>query len=361
VEQLVRLYGTLAAGLTDDAVAPKVSELLARIAVYQTYEIVTDDLGMGLFGPAAATRAAGARRALLRSFNAAMTVRLRGPRTAAALLRPQRRLAAPLCSPDPTADGRLSAERLAARRDPWPVLVANIEAGADVADLAADTLFGTLVRDGLAERYRAVSRTLAPRHLSRVELAAVGAHSVLVAPTLAYVLAVLTDLTASVPGLAAVVDDGTLAEALYDAAMLSRLLNDVGTDLVRLGHRARHDALQQARRKATKQTPPRLALTGPAFNRLAKDLRYGEFSLCLYAARRAPDVATAFDALESDLDHFCRLYALHRRRLEDALSRLTDRLADPRPATLIRRFVRFHTRLYAHRYDDPAGEYAASA
>jgi hypothetical protein len=189
-----------------------------------------------------------------------------------------------------------------------------------------------------------------------MELATVGAHSVLVAPTLAYFLAVLVDLTDPVPGLATVVEDGTLAEALYDAALLSRLLNDVGTDLLRLGHQARREALRQARRKASK----RLALTDPAFNRLAKDLRYGEFSVCLYAARRAPDEATAFDALESDLDHFCRLYALHRRRLHSALRRLTERLSDPRPATLVRRFVRFHTRLYAHRYDDPAGEYAAA-
>jgi hypothetical protein len=64
------------------------------------------------------------------------------------------------------------------------------------------------------------------------------------------------------------------------------------------------------------------------------------------------------DALATDLDYFARLYALHRERLGEALDRLTIRLGDPRPATLVRRFVRFHIDLYAHDYADAAGEYA---
>jgi hypothetical protein len=395
VGQLVRLYGTLAGGLVDDAAAMKVGELLARIGVYHTYEIITDNLGIGLFGTTTGTAAgtagagtagagtagakssgaatavspAAARRQLVRSFNAAMTVRLGGGgRTAAVLLGPDRRRAARVSTLDHTLAGhthrRLAGGSGAVEWDLWPALVANVEAAVDVAATADGTRLGTLVRDGLMERYRGVSRTLAPRHLSRAELAAVGAHTVLVAPTLAYCIAVVADLIEPAPHLPAVVEDGTLAEALYDAALLSRLLNDVGPGLLRWSHHARREALQLARREASRRTLPDTAdaalaaLTGPRFTRLAKDLAYGEFNVCLYAARRAPDGATAFDALESDLDHFVRLYALHRRRLGEGLRRLTVRLADPRPATLVRRFVRFHADLYARPYDQPAGEYA---
>ena len=91
---------------------------------------------------------------------------------------------------------------------------------------------------------------------------------------------------------------------------------------------------------------------------MAKDLTQGEFNICLYGARRAADTDAAFDALESDLDYLADLHRLHRTRLDTTLDRLTARLADPRPATLVRRFVRFQRLLYANPHDRATGEYA---
>jgi hypothetical protein len=245
----------------------------------------------------------------------------------------------------------------AVERDVWPALVANVEAALDVAAIAAGTPLGAAVRDGLVERYRAVNRTLTARHLPHVELALVGAHSALVVPTLGYTLAVVADLVHPIPGLADAVADGSLPNALYDAALVCRLLNDVGPGLLRLGRNARRQAIRQAH-GGSGCVDLAAALTGTRFTRLAKDLTHGEFNVCLYAARRATGPAAALAALESDLDHFAGLYALHRARLAEALARLTARLGDPRPAAVVNRFVRFQARLYANPYRDASGEYA---
>jgi hypothetical protein len=366
LDQLVRLYAALVAGLVDRPLAAKAADLLARLAVYQTYEIISDNLGLGLSGAGSETAAAAGRRRLVRSFNAAMTVRLRGcGRSAAVILGPERRRAGRISTLAQTlAEGthrglleRLASPPGAVERDVWPALVANMEAAVDVVATAAGTPLGAVVRDGLVERYRAVDRTLTARHLPRVELALVGAHSALVVPTLGYTLAVVADLVDPVPGLAEAVTDGGLPDALYDAALVCRLLNDVGPGLLRLGRDARRNAMRRVRAEAGRGDLT-AALTGTRFTRLAKDLTHGEFNVCLYGARRAADPAAALAALESDLDHFAGLYALHRARLTESLARLTARLGDPRPATVVDRFVRFQARLYANPYQGAAGEYA---
>jgi len=371
VTQLANLYARLAHGLVDEALWPKISELLARIAVYQAYEIVSDNLALGLAGSAAAEpdggRGAELRRQLLRTFNTAMTVRLRGSgRTADILLTPERRRARRLSTLDQSLAGHAHRE-LAAQlpggqkvedieRGVWPALVANIEAAVELAGTLEGTLLGPLVHDGLTERYRGVTRTLSSRHLSRLELAAIGAHTVLVAPTLAYCIGVVADLAHPVPGLADVVADGSLAEVLNDAAVLARLLNDVGTGLLDLPARQRRSMLRGLGDSSGGLDA--LIPAGPPFSRLAKDLRHGEFNIVLYGARRAPHPVAALEALESDLDYYARLYRLHRSRLGTGLARLTRRLADDRPAALVSRFMDFHTALYANSYAEAAGEYA---
>jgi hypothetical protein len=344
IPQLVNLYARLVDGLVDEVHWTKVGELFARIAVYQAYEIVSDSLAHGL-APGAATgpggdRSAAQRRHLLRTFNTAMTVRLRGAGRTADLVFSQPR--------HPTG----------AAREIWPVLVANIEAAVELAGSLDGSPLGPLLREGLVERYRAVNRTLSSHHLSPLELAAVGANTALVSPTLAYCVGVVADLVHPVPGLAEVVADGTLADALHDAALLARLLNDAGTPLLGLTPSRRRAVIAGLRRAG----PARLEslLLADLFSRLRKDLRHGEFNVVLYAARRAPDTASALDALESSLNYYARLYALHSRRLAGTLRRLTRRLGDHRPAALIERFVAFHVALYANPYDRENGEYAVS-
>jgi hypothetical protein len=242
-------------------------------------------------------------------------------------------------------------------RGVWPALVANIEVAVDLVGVLEGTALGSLVRDGLTNRYKAVTRTLSPHHMSRLDLAAVGAHTSLVVPTLAYCLGVVADLAHPAPGLADAAADGTLDGVLHDAALLARLLNDVGPGLLEASPARRRAVVARLRRQPA-ATVDELVLAGPLFARLGKDLGHGEFNVLLYGARRAPDVASALDRLESDLNYFARLYALYSDELAAGLERLTARAGDHRPAALIERFVAFHAALYANPYDDAEGEYA---
>jgi len=360
VSQLTALYAHLAEGLAPPRWSTVAGDL-ARIAAYQAFEIISDNLAIGLAADADARGdggegTAGLRRGLLRAFNAAVVARLRGGPPAAALLAGEREAARQVSLLTQSLAGathRRLAGSLAGALDAdlWAGLVANAETAAAVADRLAGDPLGPLVADGLEQRYRAVTRTLDAAHLCLVELAAVGAHSVLVTPTLAYCVGVLAG-PGTVARLRPVLADGTLAEALYDAALLSRLLNDAGTRLLTMSAGRRRAALPAPR------GPLAELLTDPLFTRLHKDLRHGEFNVCLYAARRCADPETALDSLAASLDYYARLYAAHRARLATALDRLTRRLQDPVPATLVHRFVRFHAALYTHRYDDAAGEYA---
>lgn len=367
--QLARLTATLLDGLVDPASWPAFEPYVAAMNVYQVSEVVSDDLGIGVLD-LDAPGVDAPQGDLLRAFNAAMLLRLGGTGTPArALLAHLAGTAAEFSMFEHSLAGRTHRVLAAACGADigyglWAGLVANVESGAALADAMAGNPLGEELRDGLVNRYRAVSRTLSGRHLPVVELAAVGAQAILVAPTLAYYVGVLSE----VDGLAVaeVVRDGSLADALYDAAVLVRLLNDLGPRLLRPDERARR-ALLTALDRAYRRDPGRYPRVGPLLlaatppqlgSRLCKDLRYREFNVCLYGLRQAARVPEALATLATNLDYFARLYALHRSRLDGALHRLAARMGDPRAATLVERFVRFHERLYANPYHHTDGDYA---
>lgn len=366
--QIVNLFAAFVGDLVPEADHAAVAHLLGRKIAYLTLEIISDNLAIGL-----ADAPAAGRRRLLRAFNTAMAIRLRGSgRAAADLLRGERAVARTVSALDqslvPDVHLGLARAFLAGSRhttadlagDVWPALVANIEAGADAAATLDGTPLGPEVRDGLLNRYRAVGRTLAGGHLSRLELATVGAHTVLVAPTLTYALGALVGRPG--PRLVGTVRDGTLSELFYEAATLVRLLNDIGPLLLNLDADRRWALLEPARRRGRSGAAAATLLvelaTGPEFTRLRKDLRFGEFNVCLYNLRRAGAAPEALAALAADLDFFASAYALHRGRLTESAARLTGRTGDPRAAELALRFVDFHERLYANPADAAHGEYA---
>jgi hypothetical protein len=383
VNQLANLTAMLLDGLVEDDDWPALMPHAVAMNVYQVYEVISDNLGIGVLDllddpdpdPAA-------QRELLRGFNAAMVRRLNGsPEPAAGLLagladcaarfsafdhslagRTHHRLAAAFAT-----DGAASASQISeVEFGLWPALVANIESCVALADRLDGSPIGEEVRDGLVLRYGAVSRALCGRHLPLVELAAVGAQAILVVPTLGYYVGVLTELGKPVPAMIDVVQDGTLPEVLYDAAVLVRLLNDLGPGLLQPYPQPRQ-ALLRALHTAYEAAPNRYPSFGPLLlhaaparlgARLSKDLRHREFNVCLYGLRHATSVPEALVTFADSLDYFARLHTVHHNRLERALDRLTVRLGDARVSALVERFVRFHEKLYARPYTDASGDYA---
>lgn len=371
--QLCRLTVTLLDGLVDDRDWPVLTKLVTTMNVYQLYEIISDNLGIGLALPDAP------QRAVLRRFNAAMMSTLEGTAMGPAhLLAPIRaavgRLSGFAYSLAGPAHARMATAFTGARSRPsigaieyglWPLLVANIIAARAVTERMADLAIGPVLRHGLVNRYAAVTRTIDGEHLPALELAALGAHTILVAPTLSFYVGALGELLHPDPAFAGCVSDGALSEVLWDAAMLVRLLNDIGPQLLTCataGRRTVWRALRTAYARERPSTLEELLLSDSApstvLTRLRKDLRHGEFNVALHRPRLAASMPAALDALATAVDYFATLYALHSGRLATGLAALRRRLEDPRPLELVDRFVRFHEHLYANPYTDATGEYA---
>jgi hypothetical protein len=379
--QLVKLTITLLDGLVDDASWPRLADHSVVMNVYQLYEIVSDNLAIGLAGQRKGDLMAGLRRDLLRAFNDAMVARLRGaPKPAAQLLASWQPGARCISIFDQSLNGykqRVSAEAyLSLQADVglddleysvWPVLVANIESCADLAQSMNGYLSSHLLREGLISRYQAVNGLLEMRALTLPQLADVGAEAILVVPTLAYYVAVLGEAIRPLEHFQLVIQNGSLARALYDAALLVRLLNDLGTQLVTQTPVDRA-ALVQAltlRHWEDSETTPTIAdlLSGSSdrsglFTRLHKDIAYGEFNVALYGISDMTPRPEALQVFENNLAYFAQRYAQHQASLRDASAALSDCLGDNTLSTLILRFVRFHEQLYANPYHVDVGEYA---
>ncbi|HET7087491.1 MAG TPA: hypothetical protein VFL17_02460 [Anaerolineae bacterium] len=377
---LTKLTVTLLDNLVDDRAWRQLAECSAPISSYLTYEVVSDNLAIGLASPRPDDMTGVLRRFLVRAFNHAMIARLSGdPRPAAQLLAPLQSTARRISGFDQSLNRdkqrACSEAYLILRSDleladleyaVWPALVANVEACLDLAESLRARHAAGLLREGLVRRYQAVNHLLEARNTPLPQLVAVGADAILVAPTLAYYVAVLAEIIQPLERFSHVIADGTLASALYDAALLVRLLNDLGTGLVTLAARERSALLDmmmtQYRECSTARTTADLLLNMSddmdLFTRLRKDILFGEFNVALDGLahiRLTPDTLLAFGR---NLSYLSQLYAQRRTTLQETLAAIGERLGDERVSALISRFVQFHEQLYSNSFHTPAGEYA---
>lgn len=349
------------------------------VNLYQVFEVVSDNLGLGL----ARVRPddPSAQRDLLVEFNNAMITDLRAPSPtpAAELLAGLRPQATTLSASKQSLVPGLHAafvhqyakthEQAAGPefdRGIWFGLVANVESGNDVLARVDGTRTADLIRDTTIDRYQAVNRILQARQLCRLERAVLGTHAILVVPTLGYFAAVLGEMMGVDAKYLRAVENGSLLETLSNAALLVRLQNDIGTGLLKMTPEQQRTFL---RGLPDRHSPPegdesaltllaRAARTEPVLNRIGKDLRHGEFNVCLYELDPEHSVDDGLAVLADSLAYFTNVYARHRAQLAGDLAQFDTRLRDRRITALIRRFIVFHEEMYARRYDGRSGDYA---
>lgn len=239
----------------------------------------------------------------------------------------------------------------------WPNLVANIESCIDFVRATKAYCVGSIIREGLVNRYYAVNKLLKAGNMTLSQLANVGTHSILVMPTLAYYIALLAEVIEPQPRISLLVADGTLGAALYDAALLLRLLNDLGTEVCTLTPEERVALLHQLtswHHRHSKSTQTIFdVLAGVAdedepgiLTRLRKDVLLGEFNVGLYSLASANSVSESILAFGRNIDYFVQLYAHHYARLEEKLAIIDACLGTDTISELILRFVKFHERMY---------------
>lgn len=379
ISQTVQLTLQLLAGLVGGAEHEALIDYLLPMSVYQFYEIVSDNLCIGLSSPIPHDTTRALRRELVLGFNDAMVQRLRGePRPAAELLAPLRACAQGVSLLHNTLNasqyrkvaGHYLGQRPAASLADidgavWPLLVANIESCRQLAAAVAPYACGEMISQGLINRYLGVSALISEPELQLSRRLTASADAILVVPTLAYAICGLKEVVQPDAALAQSLRGGVLGEALYAAALLVRLLNDLGTPL--LADAAVRKQLLEGLRAASAGEAGAAPLGdllrqqcsryGAALTRLNKDLVHGECNLGLFGLTEVP-TAQALGTLGGRLEQLARLYVQAKQYLAELAAEVTGRLGDARPMQLVQRFVGFHEQLYARAYTEASGEYS---
>ncbi len=381
IESLIRLTGSLLDDLLSADQWLQLVPYSVPINVSQMYEVVSDNLAIGLGQPAPEDTAYHTRSQLIYTFNQATIERLRGdsPQSARALLDPF----IPLMRKISTFEQSLSADkhrllaghfiknhpRAAMRELEYalhPLLVANLETCIDLTKVLADSASYTLLVNGLIGRYQGVNDLLEQQAFSLDDLLAISTHTIMVVPTLAYYIGVIAERVYPLPAYPAVLADGSLLSILEDAALLVRLLNDMGTLLLEQTPADRRVFIQRLRHMQQQGDYPTfehllLEATGQQrvlLTRMCKDVTFGEFNVGLHPVRQVDDVAEAVEVFADQLQSLALVYQERLHGLPGRIARLNQRLGSPLVGEIIMRFVQFHRYTYSHAFETPQGEYA---
>jgi hypothetical protein len=380
IKQMVNLAQHLLADLVQPDSWKDVADYAGRLNTYFTYEVVSDDLAIGLSPLMAGDTTFPLRREILYAFNYIMVERLTGePTPTALLLEPLEKFIASISgfsqSLTETKYKDMLQNYLRTRYGVaggdieyglWPVLVANIEMCRELTESMKDLYVGDLLRRSLVNRYQSVSRLLEATPMSREMHLDAGTWTILVAPTLTYYVGLLNEIVSPVSGFDRVVKDGILEMAVYKAAMLVRLLNDMGGMVMasEAERKAVLDLLYTTYKQDKQANSSILKLLrnvagqSDIMGRINKDVVHGEFNISLNNLAGIASVPTALEAFEDNLNYYARVYAQQYSELVNILLAIAHRLDDPRASSLILRFVQFHQKVYANRYTSTVGEYS---
>ena len=356
------------------------AEYSGLIHAYFMYELVSDDLAIGLSLLPNRDALIQTRKDILHSFNGAMVKRLSGvPNHSSELLE--------FIQPSTlNIDGynQASANEKYVKHfqqfvktqshltsesfELWPILVANVEACNALVEATECLEISPIIRQGFINRYASVSQSLdAHINMTLEELTSIGTHTVSVIPVLAYYIGVLTEVIDPQPEIKGVIEDGTLEDALATAATIIRILNDMG--VVATYSTGKRTSLIHSLWKASENKPMNVqsitqllchvANKTEALTRFQKDILYGEFNICLHNLAYTESIEYGISIFGENLTYFAQLYRHSQMHLRDVLAGLDRRLKNNAVSNLINGFINFHEQIYTHRFDTTAGEYVA--
>lgn len=366
--QLVKMTSLLLGGLVKDDDWGQLIEDSLLMNGYQIYEIVSDNLAIGITDH----RASQIRESLL-IFNHSMLARLQydviiptdvfmeamgGISIFAQSLSPHRHIsiAETFLAKHPSLTIYDIEYNLPA------LLIANIETCYNLYR-ACDTLVGgRLVQDGLVARYHAMNQLIFCPDMPYEERLLMSADAILVVPTLAYYIAVIAEHIYKLPNFALIANDKPLANVLNDAAMIVRLLNDLGAS-VNQSPQSR-ECMMQSFAEMGKNGVETLhdcvvqSDMGSKITRLQKDATHGEFNLALHQLEYEAPTPEVLGEFSERLAFLAQTYKVTYIRMEKGLIEVEKQLGHSLVSSLIRRFVQFHVQLYSHDYKGEMGEYA---
>lgn len=242
----------------------------------------------------------------------------------------------------------------------FPMIKLNIEACRAVLKSLTESKLYPLFKKGLIARYSAVNTLLSDyKKLTLDESLAIGKQTILVAPTLAYCIAALDQVKPN-PKLEKVIKDHSLEAALDSAALLVRLLNDIGTIPLSNPTESLEKlklCVESSQNKGEFLT--HLKLAPEEWSRIVKDLTFGEHNVSLDSIRGITD-ESAWQQFKSNILYLSKIYQQQKKELIEAIKKIDEKIEDKIPGQLILNFVSFHEKLYSKNAQTSEGEYAIS-
>lgn len=382
VNKTIQLTEKLLAGLLTDEEMDFLLPYTVAINTYLMYEVVSDNLAIGLAARQPYDTTYDERRQLLRTFNTALAQRIRDEVSWSAdeALRPLGSQLQAIStfhqSLNVSQHTRIAAAYIREKGDTirvhdleynvYPSLVANFQACVTFENVMRGYDFFPVFQNALARRYESTNVLLNDDSLSIRQLAEIGTDTILVVPTIGYYAAIIGETLRPTAAYRAVVEDGSLLAALREASLLVRLLNDLGTRVLEQSEAEQQDliawlyALQAA--QPGKRFPDLLLdavqTYGTPLTRLKKDLVFGEFNIGLHSILSEDDPVRAIDQFAERLADLSQLYRQNYQQLADHIRILSRRMESAVIGEVIMRFVRFHQVVYSQSYEDGSGEYA---
>lgn len=377
-------FAKLSQALLGNSVPPEKWDALVHyitvMNAYLIYETTSDNLAFGLAAKRPDDTSYELRREILINFNNAMVARLKGDHASSDLIlarikpkverisafnysltgNEQQMIAQAFLQYAPSAT--VDAIEFGA----WHSLVANIQSCADVVEGMQRYQLGDYLRQGLIRRYEAVNELLLDRVHNKDKLVSVSINTILVVPVLTYFISVLTEVLQPNRGLAPLIESGVLQAALEDAALMVRLLNDLGTGLV-VTDQYHSTLLNELYAKLPPSVDPETTFADmlmehskqvKLMTRIRKDISFAEYNVSLHSLMTSPPTTTTLLLFGSNIVYYRELYRQARERLNVNLQTISQTLKVDNVSHLIDQFVGFHEHIYQQNFDEQAGDYA---
>jgi hypothetical protein len=371
-------FGMLDGLLTDDEF-DQLIPYTVPVNVFNMYEIVADNLAIGLSYPVAQDKTYMQRRKIVSAVSSAMVARLRGADDTAvvnALTRVSGIREVSLFEQSLNMDKhRILADAFARETqiapasleyDLLPILIANVESCSQVVQNLNGYLSQELVRNGFVRRFAGINRLLDDTYIPRHYLVQIGMNTIMTVPIVGYFIAVIAEEIRLLPNYDYLCDSGYVLKALEDMSVMVRLLNDIGPFLLEqpkeeYGLLVKKMRALQDQHKFKSFYDLMLCTTEyepVKFTRLKKDLKYREFNLALYQPCRSNSVSEAIEVFHDQLKYLSSLYQRRATHLRTMLDIISFETQSEIIAEVIRRFIKFHEMLYRASFDQTEGEFA---
>lgn len=380
--KIAELSAFLLYDLFDSSFQEKISFYLGALNCYFFFEIVSDNLAIGLAGNQKSNRQ---MQSALYIFNEIMQQKLLGDdRETCLLISPMADKIRHFSIFDQSLfpsellklfklynQNHVNVNDQNLQYNLLDYLILNIEACLKVTQYTKDPLIKPILVKSFCSRYAANSALLRLDKATSLELLIdYGTQTILIIPVLLYILSSINNIM-MYPNWQNLMQSGLLYKAIETASRLIRIVNDIGTQLInstqdelKAFQRQFIDHCQNAGQNGKFSFLHLLSSFSENerfadnLTRIRKDIKYNEFNICLDNVRFIKDGKESCDLFFNNLKVCCEIYKQQRLQLLLLLEEIDNQVRNENISLPILRIVEYHEKLYENSFENSSGEFA---